>query len=88
MFSKILHANDGSVPAFRAFALALDIAKQNAAALRMVVQARLLTTINIAAGSKVYLRPLRNLVPAFLQKQGLVQARGLYRLTMITSRNS
>jgi nucleotide-binding universal stress UspA family protein len=36
MFSKILHANDGSVPAFRAFALALDIAKQNTAALHMV----------------------------------------------------
>lgn len=36
MFSKILHANDGSVPAFRAFALAVDIAKQNTAALHMV----------------------------------------------------
>jgi nucleotide-binding universal stress UspA family protein len=36
MFSKILHANGGSVPAFRAFALALDIAKQNTAALHMV----------------------------------------------------
>jgi nucleotide-binding universal stress UspA family protein len=36
MFSKILQANDGSVPAFRAFALALDIAKQNTAALHMV----------------------------------------------------
>jgi nucleotide-binding universal stress UspA family protein len=36
MFSKILHANDGSVPAFKAFKLALDIAKQNTAALHMV----------------------------------------------------
>ena len=36
MFSKILLTNDGSVPAFRAFALALDIAKQNTAALHMV----------------------------------------------------
>jgi nucleotide-binding universal stress UspA family protein len=36
MFSKILHANDGSGPAFRAFALALDISKQGTAALDMV----------------------------------------------------
>ena len=36
MFGKILHANDGSDPAFRALALALDIAKQNAAALHVV----------------------------------------------------
>jgi nucleotide-binding universal stress UspA family protein len=36
MFSKILHANDGSDPAFRAFALALDISKQNTAALHLV----------------------------------------------------
>ena len=36
MFGKILHANDGSDPAFRALALALDIAKQNSAALHVV----------------------------------------------------
>jgi nucleotide-binding universal stress UspA family protein len=36
MFGKILHANDGSDPAFRALALALDIAQQNAAALHIV----------------------------------------------------
>jgi nucleotide-binding universal stress UspA family protein len=36
MFGKILHANDGSEPAFRAFALALDIARQNDAALHVV----------------------------------------------------
>jgi Universal stress protein UspA and related nucleotide-binding proteins len=36
MFGKILPANDGSDPAFRALALALDIAKQNSAALHVV----------------------------------------------------
>ena len=36
MFSKILHANDGSDPAFNALALALDISKQSFAALHMV----------------------------------------------------
>jgi nucleotide-binding universal stress UspA family protein len=36
MFTKILHANDGSDPAFRAFALALDIAKEGTAALHLV----------------------------------------------------
>ena len=36
MFGKILHANDGSDPAFRALALALDIPKQNSAALHVV----------------------------------------------------
>ena len=36
MFGIILHANDGSEPAFRALALALDIAKQNAAILHVV----------------------------------------------------
>jgi nucleotide-binding universal stress UspA family protein len=36
MFGTILHANDGSDPAFRAFALALDIAQQNASVLHMV----------------------------------------------------
>ena len=36
MFSKILHANDGSEHAFRAFALALAIAKQNNSDLHMV----------------------------------------------------
>jgi nucleotide-binding universal stress UspA family protein len=36
MFGKILHANDGSDPAFRALALALEIAQQNAAALHIV----------------------------------------------------
>jgi nucleotide-binding universal stress UspA family protein len=36
MFGKILHANDGSDPAFRALAFALDIAKQNSAALHVV----------------------------------------------------
>ena len=36
MFGKIPHANDGSDPAFRALALALEIAKQNPAPLHMV----------------------------------------------------
>jgi len=36
MFGRILHANDGSEPAFRAFALALDIARQNGAELHLV----------------------------------------------------
>jgi nucleotide-binding universal stress UspA family protein len=36
MFGKILHANDGSEPAFRALTLALDITRQNAAALHVV----------------------------------------------------
>jgi nucleotide-binding universal stress UspA family protein len=36
MFGKILHGNDGSEPAFRALALALNIAKQNAAVLHVV----------------------------------------------------
>ena len=36
MFSKVFHANDGSDPAFRAFALALDISTQNSAALHVV----------------------------------------------------
>jgi nucleotide-binding universal stress UspA family protein len=36
MFSKILHANDGSEPAFHALSLALAIAKQNASELHMV----------------------------------------------------
>src|SRR5690242_21361775 len=36
MFRTVLHANDGSEPAFRAFALAVDVAKQNAAALHLV----------------------------------------------------
>jgi nucleotide-binding universal stress UspA family protein len=36
MFRTVLHANDGSEPAFRALALAIDIAKQNAAALHLV----------------------------------------------------
>jgi nucleotide-binding universal stress UspA family protein len=33
---KILHANDGSEPAFRAFAMALAVAKQNNSDLHMV----------------------------------------------------
>jgi nucleotide-binding universal stress UspA family protein len=36
MFKKILHANDGSVHAFNALALALAIAKQNNSELHMV----------------------------------------------------
>jgi nucleotide-binding universal stress UspA family protein len=36
MFSKILHANDGSEHAFHALSLALTIARQNASELHMV----------------------------------------------------
>ena len=36
MFSKILHANDGSEPAFHALAIALAMAKQNNSELNMV----------------------------------------------------
>jgi nucleotide-binding universal stress UspA family protein len=36
MFAKILHANDGSEPAFHALALALALAKQNQSELHMV----------------------------------------------------
>jgi nucleotide-binding universal stress UspA family protein len=36
MFSKILHANDGSDHAFKALALALDIARQNKSELHMI----------------------------------------------------
>jgi nucleotide-binding universal stress UspA family protein len=36
MFSKILHANDGSEHAFHAFAMALAMAKQNSSELHMV----------------------------------------------------
>jgi nucleotide-binding universal stress UspA family protein len=36
MFSKILHANDGSEHAFRALSLAIAIAKQNSSELHMV----------------------------------------------------
>jgi len=36
MFGTILHANDGSESAFRALALALEIARQNATALHIV----------------------------------------------------
>jgi nucleotide-binding universal stress UspA family protein len=36
MFSKILHANDGSKSAFRALSVALKIAKQNGSELHMV----------------------------------------------------
>jgi nucleotide-binding universal stress UspA family protein len=38
MFSKILHANDGSEHAFHALALALTLAKQNSSELHMVVR--------------------------------------------------
>jgi nucleotide-binding universal stress UspA family protein len=36
MFAKILHANDGSEPAFHAFDFALALAKQNQSELHMV----------------------------------------------------
>jgi hypothetical protein len=36
MFSKIMHANDGSEPAFHALSLALGIARQNHSELHMV----------------------------------------------------
>lgn len=36
MFDTILHANDGSAPAFKALELALALAKQNRSALHMV----------------------------------------------------
>jgi nucleotide-binding universal stress UspA family protein len=36
MFTKILHANDGSAPAFQALALALSIAKQNRSEFHLV----------------------------------------------------
>jgi nucleotide-binding universal stress UspA family protein len=36
MFKTILHANDGSRPAFWALELAIAVAKQNAAALHLV----------------------------------------------------
>ena len=36
MFAKILHANDGSEPAFHAFAFALALAKQNRSQLHTV----------------------------------------------------
>jgi nucleotide-binding universal stress UspA family protein len=36
MFSKILHANDGSEPAFHALSLALAIARQNNSELHMI----------------------------------------------------
>ena len=36
MFGKILHANDGSAPAFKALELALQLAKQNRSELHMV----------------------------------------------------
>ena len=36
MFEIILHANDGSKPAFRALDLAIAMAKQNAAVLHLV----------------------------------------------------
>jgi nucleotide-binding universal stress UspA family protein len=36
MFGMILHANDGSEPAFKAFALALALAQQNRSELHMI----------------------------------------------------
>jgi nucleotide-binding universal stress UspA family protein len=36
MFAKILHANDGSEPAFHAFGFALELAKQNGSELHVV----------------------------------------------------
>jgi nucleotide-binding universal stress UspA family protein len=36
MFKTVLHANDGSEPAFKALTLAINIASQNAAALHFV----------------------------------------------------
>jgi nucleotide-binding universal stress UspA family protein len=36
MFRTVLHANDGSEPALRALILAIEIARQNAAALHLV----------------------------------------------------
>ncbi len=36
MFETVLHSNDGSEPAFRALALAIEVAKQNTAALHLV----------------------------------------------------
>jgi nucleotide-binding universal stress UspA family protein len=36
MFKTLLHANDGSEPAFRALKMAIDIARQDAAALHLV----------------------------------------------------
>jgi len=36
MFRRVLHANDGSDPAFRALALAIKLAKQNTAELHLV----------------------------------------------------
>src|SRR5262249_7122788 len=36
MFAKILHANDGSAPAFKALELALALAKQNGSELHLV----------------------------------------------------
>lgn len=36
MFAKILHANDGSAPAFNALKLALTLAQQNQSELHMV----------------------------------------------------
>jgi nucleotide-binding universal stress UspA family protein len=36
MFKTVLHANDGSDPAFRALALAINMAKQSAASLHLV----------------------------------------------------